>query len=198
MPRIVGRQNNHKNVPAQTPTEYYRRSVFFPFLDGIITQISSRFCNHEAAVLRLCGLLPKFAPSVAFSDIEEGVHHYAALLPRSVEAVEVEFQTWQILCRGMTNPPFDCMSSLDLFDKTFYSAIHSLLSIFATLPVSTATPERTFSVLKYLKSYLRSSTGEERLSGLHAVAFIHRDIDVEKTVDLIVDLFAAKHRKIIL
>lgn len=197
MPRIVGRQNNRNNVPAQTPEEYYRRSVFFPFLDGILTQISSRFCNHEAAVLRLCGLLPKFAPSVSFSDIEEGVHHYAALLPRSVEAVEVEFQTWQILCRGMTNPPFDCMSSLDLCDKTFYPAIHSLLSIFATLPVSTATPERTFSVLKYLKSYLRSSTGEERLSGL-ALAFIHRDIDVEKTVDLIVDLFAAKQRKIIL
>ena len=97
----------------------------------------------------------------------------------------------------MTDPPFDCMSSLDLCDKTLYPAIHSLLSIFATPPVSTATPERTFSVLKYLKSYLRSSTGEERLSRL-ALAFIHRDIDVEKTVDLIVDLFAAKKRKIML
>ena len=55
----------------------------------------------------------------------------------------------------------------------------------------------TFSVLKYLKSYLRSSTGEERLTGL-ALAYIHRDIDVEKTVDLIVDLLATKKRKIVL
>ena len=97
----------------------------------------------------------------------------------------------------MTDPPFDCMSSLDLCDKTFCPAIHSLLSIFATLPVSTATPERTFSVLKYLKSYLRSSTGEERLSEL-ALAFSHRDVDVEKTVDLIIDSFAAKKQKIML
>jgi hypothetical protein len=148
-------------------------------------------------VLRLCGLLPKFAPNVSFRDIEEGVDHYAALLPRSVEAVELEFQTWQILCRAMDNPPYDCMSALRMCDKTFYPAIHSLLSIFATLPVSTATAERTFSVLKYLKSYLRSSTGEERLTGL-ALAYIHRDIDVDKTVDLIVDLFATKQRKIVM
>jgi hypothetical protein len=109
LPRIVGRQNNRNNVPARTPEEYYRRAVFLPFLDGILTQISLRFCNHEAAVLRLCGLLPKFAPNVSFRDIEEGVDHYAALLPCSVEAVELEFQTWQILCRAMDNPPYDCM-----------------------------------------------------------------------------------------
>lgn len=197
MPRIAGRQNNRNNVPAHTPEEYYRRAIFFPFLDGILTQITLRFCNHEAAVLRLCGLLPKFAPNVSFRDIEEGVVHYSALLSRPVEAVELEFQTWQILCRGMDNPPYDCMSALDLCDKTFYPAIHSLLSIFATLPVSTATAERTFSVLKYLKSYLRSTTGEERLTGL-ALAYIHRDIDVDETVDLVVDLFGTKQRKIIL
>jgi hypothetical protein len=87
LPRIVGRQNNRNNVPARTPEEYYRRAVFLPFLDGILTQMSLRFCNHEAAVLRLCGLLPKFALNVSFRDIEEGVDHYAALLPCSVEAV---------------------------------------------------------------------------------------------------------------
>jgi hypothetical protein len=82
-------------------------------------------------------------------------------------------------------------------DKIFYPAIHSLLSIFTTLAVSTATAERTLSVLKYLKLYLRSSTGEERLTVL-ALAYIHRDIDVHKTVELMVDLFATKQRKITL
>jgi hypothetical protein len=69
-------------------------------------------------------------------------------------------------------------------DKTFYLTIHSLLMfISATLPLSIATAERTFSVLKYLKSYLRSSTSEEHLNEL-ALSYIHRDID--QTVDLIV------------
>jgi hypothetical protein len=52
-------------------------------------------------------------------------------------------------------------------------------------------------VLKYLKSYLRSTTGEELLTGF-ALAYIHRGIDVDKTVDLVVDLFGTKQRKIIL
>jgi hypothetical protein len=103
MQRTVGRQINRNNVPALTPEEYYRRAVFLPFLDDILSQISVRFCNHEAAVPRLCGLLPKFAPKVLFCDIE-GVSHYAALLPRPVDAVQLEFETWQILCRGMENP----------------------------------------------------------------------------------------------
>ena len=48
--------------------------------------------------------------------------------------------------------------------------------IFATLPVSSATAERSFSALKYLKSYLRSTMSEDRLNGL-ALAYIHRDLD---------------------
>ena len=35
-----------------------------------------------------------------------------------------------------------------------------------TLLMTTATGERSFSVLKYLKNYLRSKMGEERLNGL--------------------------------
>ena len=42
-----------------------------------------------------------------------------------------------------------------------------------TLPVTTATGERSFSALKYFKNYLRSKMGEERLNGL-AHMFINR------------------------
>jgi len=40
----------------------------------------------------------------------------------------------------------------------------SLLQVLITLPVTTATPERSFSTLKRLKTYLRSSMGDEQLS----------------------------------
>jgi hypothetical protein len=67
----------------------------------------------------------------------------------------------------------------------------------ATLPVSTATAERTFSVPQYLKPYLRSSTSEQFLTGL-ALAYIYLaidvavDISVGKTVDLIVNFVCNK------
>jgi hypothetical protein len=43
---------------------------------------------------------------------------------------------------------------------------------------STATAERSFSTLRRLKNYLRSTMGEERLNGL-ALANIHKDITID-------------------
>jgi len=52
--------------------------------------------------------------------------------------------------------------------------IKKILQLFATLPVTSATPERTFSVLKRLKTYLRATMNEERFNGL-ALATINKD-----------------------
>jgi hypothetical protein len=100
----------------------------------------------------------------------------------------------------MDNPPCDCIGALCLCPTKNSIRQFTLCCMFipATLPVSTATAERTFSVLKHIKLYSRSSTSiEERLTGL-SLAYIHLDIDVAvdisvcKTVDLNVDLFATK------
>ena len=53
-----------------------------------------------------------------------------------------------------------------------------LLRLFAVLPVTTATAERTFSGLRRLKTYLRSTMGSERLSGL-ALLTVHRTIPLD-------------------
>ena len=55
--------------------------------------------------------------------------------------------------------------------------MHVLLQISAVLPVSVAEFERSFSNLKRLKTYLRSTMGQERLVGL-ALMSIHRDIQL--------------------
>ena len=47
-----------------------------------------------------------------------------------------------------------------------------------TLPVTTATNKRSFSALKYLKTYLRNTTKEVRLNGF-AFLYVHRDIGLD-------------------
>ena len=63
------------------------------------------------------------------------------------------------------------MNQLDFMDS--HSSIAVLIQILATLPVTTATNKRSFSALRYLKTYLRSTTKEVRLTGL-ALLYIHR------------------------
>ncbi|GFW35909.1 dimer_Tnp_hAT domain-containing protein [Trichonephila clavipes] len=48
-----------------------------------------------------------------------------------------------------------------------------VLRILLTLPISVASGERSFSKLKLIKKFLRSSTTEDRLNGLTTIAIEH-------------------------
>ena len=64
---------------------------------------------------------------------------------------------------------------------------------FATIPASVAEAEWSFSALKLLKTYLRSTMTEERVSAL-ALAYIHSDIKIDS--DVIISKFAVKNRRL--
>ena len=89
--------------------------------------------------------------------------------------------------------PKTFIEALDVCDEKFYKQIYRFLQICGTLPVTVASSERSFSILRRLKTYLRNRTGEERLNGL-ALLNIHRDVDV--TSDRILDILARKTRRI--
>lgn len=69
-------------------------------------------------------------------------------------------------------------------DTSYFPTIKVLLRIFATILVTTATAERTFSLLKRLKTYLRSTMGEERLNGLALANLANYRIEIEKVIEL--------------
>ena len=67
------------------------------------------------------------------------------------------------------------------FAKIMLSEVDKLLRIFLTAPVSTATAERSFSSLRRLKTYLRTTMTQKRLNNA-AILHIHKH--VTDTVDL--------------
>lgn len=71
--------------------------------------------------------------------------------------------------------------------------MHRFLKIGATIPISVASSERSFSSLRRLKTYLRNKTGEARLNGM-ALLNIHRDIDV--TEEEILNVMAQNKRRL--
>lgn len=73
-----------------------------------------------------------------------------------------------------------------------------IIKILSTIPTNTAACERTFSCLKRLKSYLRTSMGQERLIIL-AVLQIQRSsepIDFDKFIDEFVSNGVGGNRKL--
>ena len=47
MPRVVSRQITRSNPPSENAFEYYKRAIFLPYLDTIISQIKERFHEHK-------------------------------------------------------------------------------------------------------------------------------------------------------
>jgi hypothetical protein len=84
------------------------------------------------------------------------------------EKLLCEYQLWTKNWEGRSDDlnELKAIKTLEKCDKQFYSLIYTILKILATLPVSTASAERSFSTLKRLKTYLGNTIGQERLTGL--------------------------------
>lgn len=75
--------------------------------------------------------------------------------------------------------------SENVHNQYVFPNLFKLLQLFLTIPVSTATAERSFSVLKRIKNYLRNSVLQKRLSDL---AILEKDaaknIELEECVEI--------------
>ena len=57
--------------------------------------------------------------------------------------------------------PQTVATGLAACDESAYPLLHTLLTILLTLPVSTASTERSFSTLRRLKTWMRSRMGKK-------------------------------------
>ena len=194
MPRIAKHQTMRNNTPAGTPKLYYLRNLYYPFLDNIISQLEQRFSDHAKTVMQLSSLLPANIATVDFRDIEPAVILYLPLLQMPLMTVKTEFPLWQSLCQKHSEIVI-WKRAYELCQKDVFPAIKKLLSVLATLPVSSATAERSFSALRLIKSDLRTTMTQSRLNGL-CLMYMHNDISVN--TDVIVQKFAGTSRKLLL
>ena len=194
-PRRCKKQTARNNTPAETDEEYFRRAVFMPLLDHFIVELTSRFSREFNGILALEGLIPanlsKYSDEVILASAEKYMIFTSVL--SSADVLKAELKLWRTKWSDKCSPPTTVTESISQLERYFFPNIAILLQIFGTIPVTTATAERSFSVLKRLKTYLRNSMGESRLNGL-ALANISKDREIN--TEKIIDLFAqTKNRR---
>ncbi|XP_050547253.1 uncharacterized protein LOC126908954 [Daktulosphaira vitifoliae] len=107
------------------------------------------------------------------------------------------FDELKIFCR-ILNKQMTSIECLNLIETTCgsFPNISIELRILLTLPITTASAERSFSKLKIIKNYLRTSMTQNRLSDL-AIISIERDLCENLDYNDIIEKFAEiKARKI--
>lgn len=200
LPRRVGRQVHRDNHPSDSPEEYFRVSIFIPMLDHIISDIESRFKKETRDALELNVLLPDHILQLDSQTLSASLsklwNKYAGLLSQSntyssLQKFESEVKLWKEKCRRL-DVNISVSGALKACDKDVFPYCHILLKIFLSFASSNATSERSFSTLRRLKTWLRSTMTEDRLLGL-ALLHIHRDINVD--IQKVIDRFASKKNR---
>ena len=159
-----------------TPKDMFRQ-IYFEAFDVVSQEISNRFRQNDLEVVaEMEQLLLESAngqqypisdkiKSLYSSDLNidrlilhlnmlpDLIKRYSAVLGSEIKKVT----SVCTICDAMNNIP----STKDLF-----SEVNNLLQLFLTVPVTTATSERTFSSLRRVKSYLRTTMTQERLNHL--------------------------------
>ena len=92
--------------------------------------------------------------------------------------------------------PTFALDALNQCHRSSFPNIHLLLKVLATLPVSTASPERVFSKLERTLTAIRSNMAEERIEAL-VLLQAHRDRVIRMPIsDIITKLAACGSRRL--
>ena len=192
-PRLTGLQLYRNNIQADSPQEYYRLNVFIPFLDYILEQMKDRFSGHKQAIFYVSALIPSICNDYRFEHLQMALDIYYEFLPGSEAEIREEFKVWQTKWSTVKEPPSTAIDALELCDRNAFPNLHTMLLILCTLPVTTATAERTFSCIRSLKTYLRSTMIQSRLTGL---AHMSINSKVFYTPEEVIDKFARGNRRL--
>ena len=175
-PRTSRAQTQRANAPASTPEDHYRVNMFLPLVDNIRTQLLERFPDdHPGKYLQ--ALVPSELDKMDEERVVDSAMKYEEDLP-SPTCVKSELLSWKLRWAGEEEKPSSALEALNHCHPENYPNIHILLILLCTFPLTSCSAERTFSVLKNIKTDYRSTMLEERLEGLMLV-YVHKRVPVD-------------------
>lgn len=211
LPRLCAKMSKRSNPNINDPVDYYRITIFIPFIDSIINDLTNRFSDEVIGIFDLDLFLPKVLAQ-AFLDkcviankIKNVMDKVGGFLSKdlslSKDLIEIklkgEIELWYEFWVNNDEIksiefPDTAIDTLKYCEVLLYPCITIFLKILSTLPASTSSAERNFSSLRRLKTWQRTRMTERRLNGL---ALIHAHKDREIDIDEIINVFAAKSSK---
>jgi len=185
--RLEGDVMITENIGDRPFTSDLRTELYYPTIDTALAELDRRFSTENIAVLMSVGA---FIPgSDRFLDID-------VLLPlaeqykSNVDDLKVKVQQTQ-----RKEADFDKENKLLAFAvfikqcRDAYYEVSRLIRIACTLPVTSAQAERSFSCLKLIKTHLRTTMLDSRLSNLSLLS-LHSGRVNALDLDQVVDMFA--------
>lgn len=179
------------------------KNDFYMAVDSILSSLKWRF--KRMTILSndfefLCG---SKLSSMDFDEIKKWTNDLAIKYDKDLNGFEFcsemecfKHQASALMTDFKMAAPIDLLKFIHKQNlQDIYPNIEIALRIFLTIPVTTASCERSFSKLKLIKNYLRSTIGQERLTSM-AILSIEHEFARQISYDEIIDEFSSlKARK---
>lgn len=204
IPTVVPGQGRKRKVPAhfqhsttaakvshqfKSVEEYYRIKVYYTFLDTMTQELHRRFKGDDdrmptdRIIQSFHSLtVPANWVSSTNPEADQAIHTLFDLYGVEEEKLKLELKVFHASFPIPSNDSMKVMLATlkENRGQLIFPTLVQMIKTYATLPVSTATVERSFSKLKIIKNKLRSLCREDRLSDLLLLA-IERDIQVSRS-----------------
>jgi hypothetical protein len=181
----------------QPNPDSFRKELYYLILDFMIGEFSRRFSGDSINMLRAIGtLVPSGDEFLNFQKLELLANQYKcnlADLQLEINQIKrmISRKTYENSSPSAFQTLFDFVSFLWPYRDAFYE-LNRLSRIALTLPVTSAECERSFSTLKLVKTRIRNSMCDERLSNLVFLS-IHKDRLKSLNLDTVLDRFAHRY-----
>ena len=187
----------------QDEQERFKVDFFFTVLDIAIAQVKERVTqlkqhNELFGFLYNIKTIDKFDSSELLNKcriLDKSLQHEEQ---KDIDAAEL-FDELKALCRSFPKAlnPYEVLVYLSHQKLNgLFPNVQIALRVLLSLPISVASGERSFSKLKLIKTYLRSTMTQDRLVGLATISIEHELASSLDMKSLISDFAKAKARRI--
>ena len=169
----------------QTREKQFETMVFFVIVDTIASDLQQRINAYAEIDKRFAFLSMHHGDDSDSDSVRKSLMEVVDFYVGDIDVGIIdEWLQWTAFVNGLGRQwpsPAEMLAIMTQSKiQSAFPNLFILLRIYLTLPITNCTGERSFSHLKRIKNYLRSTTGQNRLSDL---AMLNIEADLLRTID---------------
>ncbi|XP_050280862.1 uncharacterized protein LOC126721833 [Quercus robur] len=168
--RSIMSGRSRRNTQQKTNLHYYRVELFYTVIDMQLQELNNRFSEANTDLLLCMACLNPSNSFVAFDKeklLRLAKFYPSDFLRTNILALDSQLQNY-IFDMHSNDFFLELQGISELAEKLVstrkhetYPLVYLLVKLALTLPVATATVERSFSAMKYIKNELRNQMGDQ-------------------------------------
>ncbi|XP_022165765.1 uncharacterized protein LOC111030535 isoform X2 [Myzus persicae] len=185
--------NNETNL-----IDYWKVHAYYPIIDEVVNNLKTRF---SAESLNLAISIDHFF-NLDYEKSSFFIQQYKDLLKVDLNSLQAEMMVAKNCIQNYNNKTElgpEQKNQINLFKKNItistFPNVYKLLNLALTLPISSASCERSFSTMRRINTYIRSTMTQDRFSSL-AILNIERDISNNIDSNDILNIYSKTNRRL--